>query len=84
MKNLILLLVVSLASTGAFAQHSVSGRVTDEANEPLIGVNISEQGTFYGTTTNVYGEYELTVTFKWHFFFFKHFCAACKGNKYQT
>lgn len=45
------------------ADHPVQGIVTDAANgEPLPGVNVVEQGTTTGTTTNDEGEYELTVS----------------------
>jgi iron complex outermembrane receptor protein len=44
------------------AQHTVSGRVADDNNEPLIGVNILEQGTSNGTVTDLDGNYSLTVS----------------------
>ncbi len=39
----------------------VSGIVTDEAGQPLIGVNIVIKGTTEGTITDVNGEYEIWV-----------------------
>ena len=39
----------------------VSGNVTEESGDPLIGVNIQEKGTTNGTTTDVDGNYTLTV-----------------------
>lgn len=39
----------------------VSGRITDENNNGLPGVNIAEQGTTNGTTTNTDGNYRLSV-----------------------
>lgn len=40
----------------------VSGTVTEVNGEPLIGVNVSILGTTTGTSTNVDGEYTLTVS----------------------
>ncbi|MGA0556101.1 SusC/RagA family TonB-linked outer membrane protein [Larkinella sp. VNQ87] len=39
----------------------VSGRVTDENNNGLPGVNITERGTTNGTTTDAEGNYRLSV-----------------------
>lgn len=43
------------------AQHSVSGVIVDESNQPLIGVNITEQGTVNGTVSGLDGSYQLNV-----------------------
>ena len=40
---------------------TVSGRVTDETNEPLPGVSVLIKGTSQGTTTNIDGKYSLQV-----------------------
>ncbi|MBL4677130.1 MAG: TonB-dependent receptor [Mucilaginibacter sp.] len=40
---------------------AVSGRVVDENNQPLPGVNVSVAGTTIGTTTDVNGRYKLNV-----------------------
>lgn len=40
---------------------TVSGRVTDERNEPLIGVTIKVKDAAVGTITDVNGDYTLTV-----------------------
>ncbi len=62
MKNaLLLLLLLSLGAGTAYAQAlTLTGRVTDTAGEPLIGVNILEKGTTNGTTTDVDGAYRIT------------------------
>ena len=46
----------------ALAQQEVSGTVTDAADgQPIPGVNIVVQGTTTGTTTDIQGQYSLTV-----------------------
>ena len=51
-----------LFSVVLHAQHVVSGKVTDIANEPLISVSIAEQGTSNGTVTDFNGEFSLNVS----------------------
>ena len=46
----------------AFAQNVVSGRVTDDQGEPLIGVGIQVKGTQTGTMTDLDGNYSLVVS----------------------
>ncbi len=56
---LLLLMMVSLAT---YAQdRTVSGTITDDADNPLPGVSILAKGTQTGTTTNTQGEYSLNV-----------------------
>ncbi|MEM7575407.1 MAG: SusC/RagA family TonB-linked outer membrane protein [Bacteroidota bacterium] len=62
--NLKVLLVFLLIGAGAIclhAQKSVSGTVTDEDGEALIGVNVLVAGTTSGTITDNDGNYVLTV-----------------------
>ncbi len=59
MRNSLLFVFFLLCSIHLSAQHSVSGTVTDEANQPLIGVNVVEEGTTNGTITDVSGKYTL-------------------------
>ncbi|OJW16311.1 TonB-dependent receptor [Mucilaginibacter sp. 44-25] len=40
---------------------TITGRVTDENNQPLPGVNVSIAGTTIGTTTDVNGRYRLNI-----------------------
>lgn len=40
----------------------ITGRVVDEKNEPLIGVNIRAEGTDYGTVTDIDGRYAISAT----------------------
>lgn len=48
-----------LLGTPAVQQKSVSGKVTDEAGEPLPGVTVLIKGTTRGTVTNFDGEFNL-------------------------
>ncbi len=43
------------------AQFAVSGKLTNEVGEPLIGVDISEKGTNKGTVTDYNGLYHINV-----------------------
>ncbi|MFK7905730.1 MAG: TonB-dependent receptor plug domain-containing protein, partial [Chitinophagales bacterium] len=61
MRNSLLSAIFLLCSIQLSAQHSVSGTVTDEANEPLIGVNVVEEGTTNGTITDLSGKYTLKL-----------------------
>ena len=57
----LLLCVTFLGLTSASAQKSLSGKVVDESNEPLIGVTVAIQGTTVGTITDIDGNYSLSV-----------------------
>lgn len=61
MKQHLLLLVGLFFSTLAFAQQSISGTVTDELGEPVIGATVVVTGTSTGTATDFDGKWELTV-----------------------
>ncbi len=55
-----MLLAVLLSTASAFAQYSVSGKITDaNSDEPLIGANVLIKGTVKGTTTDIEGRYQL-------------------------
>lgn len=57
------LLVILLIIAGvAIGQHVVKGRVTTENGEPLAFATIYEEGTTNGTTSNMDGNYAITVT----------------------
>lgn len=45
----------------AMAQTKVTGKVTDDQGEPVIGASIKVSGTNTGTVTNTDGEFSLTV-----------------------
>ncbi len=59
MSKWIFLLLLSLTTTIAFSQQTVTGTVVDDANLPIPGVNISIKGTTQGTVTNFDGEFTL-------------------------
>ncbi|WP_190810218.1 TonB-dependent receptor [Flagellimonas sp. S3867] len=42
-------------------QHTISGKITDNNGNPLIGVNVIEKGTTNGTTTDFDGNYTINV-----------------------
>ena len=58
---LVALCAVPISIMGQTGELSVSGQVTDAANFPLPGVNISVQGTTTGTITDASGSYTLAV-----------------------
>lgn len=43
------------------SKRQVTGRVTDELGEPIIGANIVEKGTINGTVTDIDGNFSLSV-----------------------
>ena len=51
-----------IIESGNFQQQAISGRVTDENNQTLPGVNIVEKGTTNGTVSDVNGEFKLNVS----------------------
>lgn len=62
MKKLSLLLFASLCFVGTMlAQQTVSGTLTDQGGEALIGANVIVKGTSTGTVTDFDGSYSLTV-----------------------
>ncbi len=63
MKRIILLSVsfVLAIAFNAVAQRTVSGRVTDTEGEVLPGVNVVVKGTTTGTTTDLDGNYKISV-----------------------
>ncbi|MFO8028259.1 MAG: SusC/RagA family TonB-linked outer membrane protein, partial [Cyclonatronaceae bacterium] len=55
-------LIVLGMAVSSHAQTTVQGTVTDaETGDPLTGVNIIIEGTFEGTTTDLDGQFELSV-----------------------
>ncbi|WP_425392372.1 SusC/RagA family TonB-linked outer membrane protein [Ekhidna sp.] len=62
MKRILLLtLVFSFVAITTMAQRTVSGKVTDDSGEALPGVNVVIKGTTTGVTTDLDGNYRITV-----------------------
>ena len=61
MRKLTILFVLLLlgAMQSAFAQKSISGKITDSSNMPLPGVSIVIMGTNTGTVTDAGGKYSI-------------------------
>ena len=53
--------LLMMVSTIAWAQQRITGTVQDGKGEPLIGVSVLEAGTTNGTTTNVDGQFTISV-----------------------
>ncbi len=62
MKNLLLPLLLLLTASCLAQSYTISGYIEDaDSKERLIGVNIYLSGTSYGTSTNTFGFYSLSV-----------------------
>lgn len=64
-KNVTLIKNVDLSASNLIAQQSrkqITGTVTDERGEPIIGANVMEKGTTNGVITNIEGEFSLSVS----------------------
>ncbi|MBR6179512.1 MAG: von Willebrand factor type A domain-containing protein [Bacteroidales bacterium] len=61
MKRFLTLIMLMSLISQAFASFTVSGTVTDEANQPLTGVTVVVTGTQNGTITDIDGKYTLTI-----------------------
>lgn len=63
MKKLSLVLALVVFFAGAiFAQRTITGKVTDESGEALIGASVLVKGSTTGTVTELDGTYSLRVT----------------------
>src|SRR5690554_4421989 len=63
MKKVLLILFTSLITVSVIAQTvRVTGKVTDHESEPLPGVTVLEKGTANGTSTDIDGNYRLSVS----------------------
>jgi len=62
MKRIILLFSLMLSFTVLFAQQkSVTGKVTDDNNEPVPGANVVVKGTTTGAVTDMDGNFKISV-----------------------
>lgn len=62
MKNLLTTLVLLLCTVVVIGQTTITGTVTDDSGEPLIGASILEQGTVNGTITDFDGNFSISVS----------------------
>ena len=63
MKKFFFFILVSLMSLNIYSQDfNLRGKVSDMNGEPLIGVNVVEDGTLNGTVTDIDGMFNLTVS----------------------
>ncbi|TRX48614.1 SusC/RagA family TonB-linked outer membrane protein [Fulvivirga sp. M361] len=60
-KSIFLLLLLMAFSATAQQQLTVSGKVVDIDNQPLVGANIVVKGTTHGTVTDIEGNYRLEL-----------------------
>ena len=62
MKKLLLSLInVMLVMSFAYSQRTITGTITDDAGEPLIGANLLVKGTTIGTVTDFDGSFSIDV-----------------------
>jgi TonB-linked SusC/RagA family outer membrane protein len=60
--KMLLTILFSIGLSGwASAQYTVSGKITDEKSEPLVGVSIVEKGTTNGTISDIDGNYKIVL-----------------------
>jgi iron complex outermembrane receptor protein len=62
MKTNLLAIFMLIGSLSAFSQYSITGKVFDTQNEPIIGATVSVKGTNIGTATDFLGSYQLNVS----------------------
>ena len=60
-KKLFLALLGMVTAMSLYGQNTITGIVTDESGEPLIGAGVLVEGTSIGATTGYDGDYTLTV-----------------------
>lgn len=60
-KRSLVLMLVMCSAMALFAQRSITGKVTDEKNVPLIGASVLVKGTSTGTVTDIDGNYTVEI-----------------------
>jgi iron complex outermembrane receptor protein len=61
MKRVIIFsLMMAVAGVAMAQKFSISGKITDDTGETLVGASVMVEGTYVGTTTNSKGEYLLS------------------------
>jgi len=61
LKTFLMLLILIMSSSGIFAQITVTGRVIDTDQQPVIGANVVVKGTTVGTMTDIDGKYSINA-----------------------
>lgn len=62
MRSILSIFFICLAAMAAYAQSApVTGLVTDEKGEPLIGVTVKVNGSSLGSTTDLDGKFSITI-----------------------
>ena len=61
LKSFLTVIFLLLVCTASYAQTEISGTVTDDAGEPIIGASVVEKGTTNGTITDLDGNFQLSV-----------------------
>ena len=62
MKKYLLMLCLALISVVAYGQRTVTGTVVDNFDEPVTGCNVVVKGTTRGVTTDIDGNYSISVS----------------------
>ncbi len=62
MKRIYFIMIFMTSIVSVMAQRTVSGKVTDDEGEDLLGVSVVLKGTTTGTTTDIDGNYSLSVS----------------------
>lgn len=57
-------IIITKATTSSQAPRKITGIITDENGEPIVGANIMEKGTTNGTITDIDGRFSLDVSDK--------------------
>lgn len=60
-QNLLALLLVLCGAISAFAQRTISGKITAENGEPLVGASVLVKGTTFGGATGIDGTFSLSI-----------------------
>ncbi|MCF6350472.1 MAG: TonB-dependent receptor [Flavobacteriaceae bacterium] len=60
-KNILIFIFTVLSTVFIFAQQNITGTVTDDDGNPIPGVNVLEEGTSNGTSTDFDGNYSLSA-----------------------
>lgn len=64
MLKLVTNLILFFATTVAFCQTTISGKVVNEKGNPIVGANVYLEGTYDGASTNTEGIFSFETTLK--------------------